>query len=136
MRTSMHTPTEVRCTMQVEGEIDILQQAGSHPNLVEFHGWYRDAQGILCLVLGYCEGGSLDVLIRQKAAPSGKQQPVPLAAYFPEEQVMEWFVQMLSALNHLHSHRILHRYCPHIPFISYCMLKPNNSMIPSRGMRC
>jgi hypothetical protein len=37
------------CKMVVEGEIDILQQAGSHPNLNEFHWYQGDAQGILCL---------------------------------------------------------------------------------------
>jgi hypothetical protein len=39
-------------------------RAGSHANLVEFRGWYRDAEQLLCLVMGYCEGGTLAQLIK------------------------------------------------------------------------
>jgi serine/threonine protein kinase len=38
--------------------------AGRHPNLVALRGWYRDAEGMLCLVLEYCAGGTLEDLLQ------------------------------------------------------------------------
>lgn len=56
--------------MQVMNEISVMQQAGFHPNLVHFKGWYRDPQdGCMCLVMGYCEGGSLAALLRVSTGP-------------------------------------------------------------------
>lgn len=42
----------------------MLVTAGNHPNLVPFKGWYRDDEGVLCLVLGHCEGGTLATLLK------------------------------------------------------------------------
>lgn len=44
----------------------MLTAAGSHPNLVPFRGWWRDAGGVLCLLLGHCEGGTLAALLKVK----------------------------------------------------------------------
>ncbi|EFJ41490.1 hypothetical protein VOLCADRAFT_68198, partial [Volvox carteri f. nagariensis] len=80
-----------------ENEVAVLTRAGSHPNLVEFRGWYRDPRdGVMCLVMGYCGGGTLAQLIKR-------------ASYFPEDLVMFWFVQLLLALHHLHGRKIMHR---------------------------
>jgi len=84
----------------VESEIEMLKMGSDHPSIVAFHGFYRDASGVLCLVLGYCEGGALDALTAQQGATQ---------AYFAEQQILEWFAQLLSALHHLHQKRILHR---------------------------
>jgi non-specific serine/threonine protein kinase/NIMA (never in mitosis gene a)-related kinase len=46
----------------------------------------------------YCEGG--DIYTKSKGA-KGK--------YFPEEQIMDWFAQVVLALHYLHERRILHR---------------------------
>lgn len=99
--TVIMAPAEV----QVECEIHILQRASCHPNIVEFLGWYWDAEHVMCMVLGYCAGGSLDSLIGPTR--SGKK------AYHSEEQIMAWFVQLLAALNHLHSVNIIHRCAAH-----------------------
>ncbi len=87
-------------------EVLVLQAAGHHPNLVHFYGWYRDPHdGLLCLVMSYCEGGTLSRLLRGRP---GERAADP-EAHFPEEVVMGWFVQLLLALHHLHSRHIIHR---------------------------
>ncbi|GAX77106.1 hypothetical protein CEUSTIGMA_g4552.t1 [Chlamydomonas eustigma] len=88
-------------------EVEVLQAAGHHPNLVHFHGWYRDPQdNLLCLVMGYCEGGTLSKLLKGKAGDEVWSNP---EAHFPEEVVMSWFCQLLLALHHLHTQHIIHR---------------------------
>jgi serine/threonine protein kinase len=46
----------------------------------------------------YCEGGDIYDKIRDA---NGK--------HFTEDQVLDWFTQILLALHHLHGKRILHR---------------------------
>lgn len=99
--------------LQVECEIHILKKASCHPNIVDSQGWYYDESHILCMVLGYCAGGSLDALIGAPKAAS--------KSYFSEEQIMLWVVQLLAALNHLHSVNIIHRDIkPQNCFLSKC----------------
>lgn len=46
-------------------EIEVLHRAGFHPNLVLFKGWYKDIDdGLMCLVMGFCEGGTLADLLK------------------------------------------------------------------------
>ncbi|WIA36057.1 hypothetical protein OEZ86_007415 [Tetradesmus obliquus] len=89
-------------SQQVSNEVEVLTAAGSHPNLVPFRGWWRDAGGVLCLLLGQCEGGTLAALLKGRAG--GSEQGL-----FEEDMVMCWFVQLLLALHHLHGRRVLHR---------------------------
>jgi hypothetical protein len=48
----------------VSNEVEVLTCAGSHPNLVPFRGWFVDSAGVLCLLLGHCEGGTLAALLK------------------------------------------------------------------------
>lgn len=45
------------------------------------------------------------------AGPGSGPPPTPLhvATYFPETLIMFWFCQLLLALHHLHSRKIMHR---------------------------
>jgi serine/threonine protein kinase len=98
---------------QVECEIDLLKKASNHPNIVEFQGWYWDEAHVHCMVLGYCAGGSLDQVITPPRQPA--------TSFFSEEQIMLCFVQLLAALNHLHSLKIVHRDIkPQNIFLSKC----------------
>ena len=54
--------------------------------------------GVLHIVMGYCEGG--DLCSRLKTFKG---------QLLPEEQVVEWFVQISLALQYLHDRNILHR---------------------------
>lgn len=56
------------CVVQVMNEIDVLRRAGRHPYLVNFRGYFRDGEGLLCLVMGYCQGGTLSALIKVRAS--------------------------------------------------------------------
>ena len=56
----------------------------------------------------YCAGGDLGTYIKQQKQP------------LPEDQVMFWFKQMVSGINHVHERKILHR-----------DLKPDNIFLTS-----
>ena len=46
-------------------EIEVMKRAGQHPNLVHFRGWFHDpSDSVLCLVMSYCEGGTLSALLK------------------------------------------------------------------------
>ena len=106
----------------VETEADCLRML-SHPNVVRCHGTFRlDPTGDdptsrrrsrLCIVMSHCEGGDLATLLART-----KGQPLP------EDAVMRWLVQLLLALDHVHSKNVLHR-----------DLKPANVFL-SKNLRC
>ena len=94
-----------------------MSLAGLHPNIVPLKGWFRDTDGILCIIMSYCAGGTLANLLKKLRNMSDLLDGVVVAnmndeglEYFPEDQIMRWFVQLLLALHHLHSLKILHRY--------------------------
>ena len=106
----------------VETEADCLRML-SHPNVVRCHGSFRldptDDDALqrrhprLCIVMSHCEGGDLATLLART-----KGQPLP------EDAVMRWLVQLLLALDHVHSKHTLHR-----------DLKPANVFL-SKNLRC
>lgn len=78
-----------------------LLQALRHPLIVAYHDSFLvEGQDILVIVMEYCDGGDLRMLINQKAK-SGE--------HFSEEQVMTWFAQIVLALQFIHSEKVLHR---------------------------
>lgn len=106
-----HLPTEKRVVVkkldriaaqqeeQVRNEVELMKHASGHPNLVAYKGYYRTKENVLCIVMGYCEGGTLAELLR--AMDKG--------TYFTEEQIMDWFIQLALAIAHLHDMNIIHR---------------------------
>ncbi|KAG9328160.1 hypothetical protein JZ751_016173, partial [Albula glossodonta] len=69
----------------------------SHPNIVQYRESFEES-GCLYIVMDYCEGGDL---FRRINAQKG--------VLFPEEQILDWFVQICLALKHVHDRKILHR---------------------------
>jgi len=81
-------------------EVSLLQRL-SHPNIVAYReSFLLENSHTLVIVMEYCEGGDLRQLIKTKA----KERD-----HFMEEQIMMWFVQLLRALDFIHSAKILHR---------------------------
>ncbi len=54
----------------------------------------------LCIVTEYCEGGDLD----QRLKELKKQKQI-----LEEDQVVEWLIEILIAVQYMHKSRILHR---------------------------
>ncbi|EFJ46297.1 NimA-related protein kinase 5 [Volvox carteri f. nagariensis] len=71
-----------------------------HPNIIRYRESFVDKDGALCIVTSFCEEGDLFTRIRKKASQK---------EYFTEEEVMNMFVQIASALSYIHSKRVLHR---------------------------
>ncbi|XP_036438240.1 serine/threonine-protein kinase Nek1 isoform X2 [Colossoma macropomum] len=69
----------------------------SHPNIVQYKESFEEG-GCLYIVMDYCEGGDLFKKINNQKG-----------VIFPEEQILDWFVQICLALKHVHDRKILHR---------------------------
>ncbi|XP_078417137.1 serine/threonine-protein kinase Nek1 isoform X11 [Cetorhinus maximus] len=68
-----------------------------HPNIVQYKESFEES-GCLYIVMDYCEGGDL---FKRINAQKG--------ILFPEDQILDWFVQICLALKHVHDRKILHR---------------------------
>ncbi|XP_060095935.1 serine/threonine-protein kinase Nek4 isoform X2 [Heteronotia binoei] len=80
-----------------EQEAQLLSQL-KHPNIVTYRESWEGENGLLYIVMGFCEGGDLYHKLKEQ---KGK--------LLPENQVVEWFIQIAMALQYLHEKRILHR---------------------------
>jgi len=85
---------------QFEKEVAILVRIPTHPGVVAFKGVAKASSPVLgdqfCLILEYCEGGSL-----LKYMKSG--------AKITEKQTLEWLLEICNGLSHLHKYGIIHR---------------------------
>ncbi|XP_033104672.1 serine/threonine-protein kinase Nek11-like [Anneissia japonica] len=70
-----------------------------HPNIVRYYDSFLDGE-FFCIITEYCEGGDLsDKITAWKKA--GKR--------FDQGVVMDWFVQLVLAVQHMHKRKVLHR---------------------------
>lgn len=79
-------------------EVALLRSL-DHPNIVS----YRDnffMGDTLVIIMQYCEGGDLATYIKDMRKQRQR---------IDEQQIMHYFVQILQALQYIHSKRILHR---------------------------
>ncbi|XP_053184711.1 interferon-induced very large GTPase 1-like [Scomber japonicus] len=83
-------------TEKAQHEVEVLSKM-SHPNIVQYKESFEE-RSCLCIAMDYCEGGDLSEKIKSQR---GK--------HFPEEQILDWFVQICLALKHIHDRKILHR---------------------------
>ncbi|XP_062603660.1 serine/threonine-protein kinase Nek1-like [Saccostrea cucullata] len=77
-------------------EVAVLAQL-SHPNIVTYRESFEEI-GSLYIVMDFCEKGDLYSKINGQRG-----------ILFPEEQVLDWFVQICLAIKHIHDRKILHR---------------------------
>jgi NIMA (never in mitosis gene a)-related kinase len=77
-------------------EVALLKKL-DHPNIV---GYYESClskdRATLCIVMGYCDGGDLEVYIKKRSQ-------------LRESQIMHFFVQIVLGVDYLHSQKVLHR---------------------------
>jgi len=69
----------------------------NHPNIIQYRDSFVEV-GTLHIVMDFADGGDLAGLL--KAADG---------VLLPEEQVLDLFVQLCLAMEHVHSKRVLHR---------------------------
>eukprot|EP00079_Xenopus_tropicalis_P009541 XP_002933706.2 PREDICTED: serine/threonine-protein kinase Nek11-like [Xenopus tropicalis] len=70
-----------------------------HPFIVRFLSSFLEKEDF-CIITEFCEGGDLQNRIQKQREKS---------QLFPEEHVIEWFIQLLLGVNYLHERLILHR---------------------------
>ncbi|XP_034295093.1 serine/threonine-protein kinase Nek4 isoform X5 [Pantherophis guttatus] len=80
-----------------EQEAQLLSQL-KHPNIVTYRESWEGDDGLLYIVMGFCEGGDLYHKLKEQKGQ-----------LLPESQVVEWLVQIAMALQYLHEKHILHR---------------------------
>ncbi|XP_059150606.1 serine/threonine-protein kinase Nek4-like [Physella acuta] len=81
-------------------EASILSQL-RHPHIILFHESFLDPTlDNVCIILDYCDGGNMSELIQQAAQT---------CRVFTERQIMQWFIQIVMAVQYIHSKHILHR---------------------------
>jgi len=74
-----------------------------HPHIVPYVEYFFEEKcwdSTLCLVMAHCEGGDLKACIDERRLRKAR---------FTEEEIWRHFVQLLLAMQYLHSKRILHR---------------------------
>ncbi|GFN79182.1 serine/threonine-protein kinase nek11 [Plakobranchus ocellatus] len=90
--------------LQPDETVDAMHEARllsklNHPGIVKFHDSFIDGE-FFCIVTEYCEGGDLDHKITE-FKKSGKS--------IDEKNVLSWIIQLLLAVQYMHSRRVLHR---------------------------
>eukprot|EP01006_Ploeotia_vitrea_P007341 TRINITY_DN16755_c0_g1_i1.p1 TRINITY_DN16755_c0_g1~~TRINITY_DN16755_c0_g1_i1.p1 ORF type:complete len:604 (+),score=30.10 TRINITY_DN16755_c0_g1_i1:85-1896(+) len=70
-----------------------------HPNVINYVDSFLDRKTEhLCIVMEHAEGGDLSAKIKHQRGQ-----------FFPEDQIMDWLIQIALALQYCHQKRILHR---------------------------
>ena len=80
-----------------EREAQLLSSL-KHPNIVTYIESFRSRDHHLNIVMAFCEGGDLYTKLKYR-----KKQ------LLPEDQILEWFIQITLALQYMHQRSILHR---------------------------
>ncbi|CAJ1373124.1 unnamed protein product [Effrenium voratum] len=76
-----------------------LLRTMQHPNIVAYRDSFIDRSGHLCILMEYCEHGDIFTYLQDL-----RRTQMP-----HEGQLLEWFTQIVWALQSLHQQKILHR---------------------------
>lgn len=81
----------------IENEVKVLEEL-KHPNIVSYKDSFFDSENFFNIVMIYCDGGDIYNKIR---SAKGK--------HFPENEIIDYIVQLGLALSYVHDKKILHR---------------------------
>eukprot|EP00039_Didymoeca_costata_P001766 m.54888 g.54888 ORF g.54888 m.54888 type:complete len:774 (+) comp10957_c0_seq2:421-2742(+) len=101
---------------EVKAEARILASL-DHPNIIKLMDDSFIESGSLHIVTEYADKGDLYHLITRQASQPGVKH------YFPEQMILNWFIQVTMAVKHIHDRHILHR-----------DLKSQNVFLTSQGI--
>ncbi|KAH8035374.1 hypothetical protein HPB51_004615 [Rhipicephalus microplus] len=94
-----HIPVQQMSSEEKEGSLNEAKVLAMlhHPNIIAYYDSFLEEKS-LAIVMEYASGGNLYDYLKQRGG-----------ALISEEQVLSYFVQVLLALEHVHSRQILHR---------------------------
>lgn len=92
------------CKMIDDAKEDTVKEAKliaelQHPFIVRIHYHEIFADQRLCIVMDYCPGG--DLAMKIKDASRRRRS-------FPEDQILSWFMNGISAVKYIHEKNVLH----------------------------
>lgn len=86
----------------IQSEVALLKKV-QHPLIIGYIDYFT-VDNQLAIVMQYAEGGTLEKLINEQRVIKDNMKE-----HFPEKTVLEYFTQILIALDHMHSKQIVHR---------------------------
>ena len=98
---------------QINNEVSCIKKL-KHPNIILYKDSFNDEDNYFNIVTTFCEGGDIYNKIQNQKGE-----------YFNEEQILNWFVQILLGLDYIHKNNIIHR-----------DIKPQNIFIKKKHIIC
>ena len=78
---------------QINNEVSLIKNL-NHPNVISYKDSFNDQDNYFNIVTKFCEGGDIYSKIQKQKEEND---------YFNEEQILNWFVQILLGLNYIHN---------------------------------